>query len=178
MSRLGRKPVKIPAGVEVKVSGPQITVKGKLGTLTQVLPEAITAEVGGDSIHLKAGDLTKALKAQYGLARATLHNLIVGVSDGFTMVLELNGPGYKAAVQGNVLLVSVGYSRPIEFKVEKDLQVSVKGNQITIFGVNKAKVGEVAAEIRQLREVEPYKERGIKYAAEKIRRKVSKAAKV
>lgn len=178
MSRLGRKPIKIPAGVEVKFRDSCVQVKGKLGTLDYALPEGVSGEIRGDLVQLKGDASTREARTRFGLARATVHNLVVGVSDGFTRVLELSGPGYKAAFSGNTLSLSVGYSNPVQFNVEKSIQVSVKGNQITLMGTDKARVGEVAAEIRRVREVEPYKERGIKYAGEPVRRKVSKAAKV
>lgn len=178
MSRLGRKPIKIPAGVEVKFRDSSIQVKGKLGTLEYRFPAGVSGAIEGEILRLKGDVSTPAARAQYGLARATVNNLVAGVNTGFTRVLELSGPGYKAAASGSMLTLVLGYSNPVEFKLDKSIQVTIKGNQITLTGMDKAKVGEAASEIRHLREVEPYKERGIKYAGEKVRRKVSKAAKV
>jgi len=123
-------------------------------------------------------DDEKSSRALQGLTWALIRNMIQGVTEGFTRSLEINGPGYKAAVRGNTLILNVGFAQPLEYPFDPSLKIVVKENRIEVFGIDKEKVGQVCAEIRSLRPVEPYKERGIKYVGEKVRRKVSKAAKI
>ncbi|MDO4343220.1 MAG: 50S ribosomal protein L6 [Eubacteriales bacterium] len=178
MSRIGRMPVVIPAGVTVTVAeGNKVTVKGSKGTLERVLPAEMDIKVeDGHVIVTRPNDLKK-MKSLHGLTRTLIHNMVVGVSEGYTKVLEVNGVGYRAAKQGNKLTLSLGYSHPVEMIDPEGLEAVVEGNKITVKGIDKEKVGQYAAEIREKRAPEPYKGKGIKYADEVIRRKVGKTGK-
>nr|WP_296835644.1 50S ribosomal protein L6 [uncultured Marvinbryantia sp.] len=178
MSRIGRMPVVIPAGVTVEVAeGNKVTVKGSKGTLERVLPAEMDIKVeDGHVIVTRPNDLKK-MKSLHGLTRTLIHNMVVGVSEGYTKVLEVNGVGYKAAKQGKKLVLNLGYSHPVEMMDPEGLEAVVEGNKITVKGIDKEKVGQYAAEIREKRAPEPYKGKGIKYADEVIRRKVGKTGK-
>ena len=179
MSRIGRLPVAIPAGVEVTVAdGNVVTVKGPKGTLERALPTELEIKVeDGHVVVTRPNDL-KRIKALHGLTRSLIHNMVVGVSEGYTKELEVNGVGYKAAKQGKKLVLSLGYSHPVEMEDPEGLESVLDGqNKITIKGIDKQKVGQYAAEIREKRKPEPYKGKGIKYADEVIRRKVGKTGK-
>jgi len=178
MSRIGRLPVAIPAGVEVKIAeGNVVTVKGPKGTLERALP--IEREIKVEDGHVvvtRPNDLKK-MKALHGLTRSLIHNMVIGVSEGYKKVLEVNGVGYRAAKQGNKLTLNLGYSHPVEMIDPEGIESAVDGNKITVSGISKEKVGQYAAEIRDKRRPEPYKGKGIKYADEVIRRKVGKTGK-
>ena len=178
MSRVGRLPVAIPAGVTVDLKeGNDLTVKGPKGTLQRVLPAEMEVKVEGDQIIVNRPNDLKKMKSFHGLTRSLIHNMVVGVSEGYTKVLEVNGVGYRAQKDGKKLVLNLGYSHPIEMVDPEGLESSVDGNKITISGIDKEKVGQYAAEIRDKRRPEPYKGKGIKYADEVIRRKVGKAGK-
>ena len=178
MSRVGRAPVVIPAGVTVDLKeGNDITVKGPKGTLSRVLPAEMEIKIEDGQILVSRPNDLKRMKSLHGLTRSLIHNMVVGVSEGYTKVLEVNGVGYRAAKQGKTLTLNLGYSHPIEMVDPEGLESSVDGNKITVSGIDKEKVGQYAAEIREKRKPEPYKGKGIKYADEVIRRKVGKAGK-
>ena len=178
MSRIGRLPVAIPAGVEVTVAdGNVVTVKGPKGTLERALPTELEIKVeDGHVVVTRPNDL-KRIKALHGLTRSLIHNMVVGVSEGYKKELEVNGVGYRAAKQGKKLVLNLGYSHPVEMEDPAGLESAVDGNKITVKGIDKEKVGQYAAEIRDKRRPEPYKGKGIKYADEVIRRKVGKTGK-
>ena len=178
MSRIGRLPVAIPAGVTVEVAENNVvTVKGPKGTLTKELPVEMEIKVEGEEVIVTRPSDLKKMKALHGLTRTLIHNMVVGVSEGYTKTLEVNGVGYRAAKQGNKLVLSLGYSHPVEMIDPEGLSSAVDGNKIIVSGISKEKVGQYAAEIRDKRRPEPYKGKGIKYADEVIRRKVGKTGK-
>ena len=178
MSRIGRLPVAVPAGVTVDIKeGNDVTVNGPKGTLQRVLPEEMSIKLeDGQVIVTRPNDLKK-MKSLHGLTRTLIHNMVVGVSEGYEKVLEVNGVGYRAAKQGKKLVLNLGYSHPVEMEDPAGLESAVDGNKITVKGIDKEKVGQYAAEIRDKRRPEPYKGKGIKYADEVIRRKVGKTGK-
>ena len=179
MSRIGRMPIAIPAGVTVTIAeNNKVTVKGPKGTLERVLPEEMTIkEEDGHIIVTRPNDLKK-MKSLHGLTRTLINNMVVGVTKGYEKVLEVNGVGYRAQKQGNKLILSLGYSHPVEMTDPEGIEAVLEGqNKITVKGIDKEKVGQYAAEIRDKRRPEPYKGKGIKYADEVIRRKVGKTGK-
>ncbi len=178
MSRIGRMPVAIPAGVTIDIKeGNEVTVKGAKGTLTRTFDEAMNIEVKENEVIVTRPNDLKRNKALHGLTRALLNNMVVGVSEGFTKTLEVNGVGYRANKQGKKLVLSLGYSHPVEMEDPEGIESKVEGNKIIISGISKEKVGQYAAEIRAKRAPEPYKGKGIKYDTEIIRRKVGKTGK-
>ncbi len=178
MSRIGRMPIAIPAGVTVEVAeNNKVTVKGSKGTLERVLPAEMEIKVDGDSVVVTRPNDLKKMKSLHGLTRTLINNMVIGVSEGYTKELEVNGVGYRAQKQGNKLVLALGYSHPVEMIDPEGLESVVEGNKITVKGIDKEKVGQYAAEIRAKREPEPYKGKGIKYADEVIRRKVGKTGK-
>ena len=178
MSRIGRLPVAIPAGVTVEVAENNVvTVKGPKGTLTKELPVEMEIKVEGEEVIVTRPSDLKKMKSLHGLTRTLINNMVVGVTDGYEKVLEVNGVGYRAAKQGNKLVLSLGYSHPVEMIDPEGLSSAVDGNKIIVSGISKEKVGQYAAEIRDKRRPEPYKGKGIKYADEVIRRKVGKTGK-
>ena len=178
MSRIGRMPIAIPAGVTVEVAeNNKVTVKGPKGTLVRVLPSEMEIKVEGAEVLVSRPNDLKKMKSLHGLTRTLIHNMVVGVSEGYTKTLEVNGVGYRAAKQGNKLVLSLGYSHPVEMIDPEGLSSAVDGNKIIVSGISKEKVGQYAAEIRDKRRPEPYKGKGIKYADEVIRRKVGKTGK-
>ena len=178
MLRIGKMPVVIPAGVTVDIQpGNVVTVKGPKGELKRELDHEMTLEQKDNEIIVTRPDDLKRHKALHGLTRALLHNMVVGVTDGFTKTLEINGVGYRAQKQGKKLVLSLGYSHPIEMEDPEGLESTVEGNRIIIKGIDKQAVGQYAANIREKRAPEPYKGKGIKYADEIIRRKVGKTGK-
>ena len=178
MSRIGRLPVVVPAGVTVEVKeNNYVVVKGSKGTLERNLPVEMDIKVeDGHVVVTRPNDLKK-MKALHGLTRTQSHNIDVGVSEGYEQVLEVNCVGYRAQKQGKKLVLSLGYSHPVEMEDPEGLETTVDGNKITVKGISKEKVGQYAAEIRDKRRPEPYKGKGIKYADEVIRRKVGKTGK-
>ena len=178
MSRIGRMPVAIPAGVTVEIVNNYMTVKGPKGTLERQLPvEMEIKKEDGNVIVTRPNDLKK-MKSLHGLTRTLIANMIHGVTEGYEKKLEVNGVGYRAAKQGKKLTLSLGYSHPVEMEDPEGIETVLEGqNVIIVKGINKEKVGQYAAEIRSKREPEPYKGKGIKYADEVIRRKVGKTGK-
>ena len=178
MSRIGRLPVVIPAGVTVEVKeNNYVVVKGSKGTLERNLPVEMDIKVeDGHVVVTRPNDL-KRMKSLHGLTRTLIQNMVTGVNEGYQKVLEVNGVGYRAAKQGKKLVLSLGYSHPVEMEDPEGLETSVDGNKIIVKGISKEKVGQYAAEIREKRKPEPYKGKGIKYADEVIRRKVGKTGK-
>ena len=180
MSRIGRMPIAIPAGVTVEVAeNNKVTVKGPKGTLERVLPAAMEIKVEGSTVVVSRPNDLKQMKSLHGLTRTLISNMVTGVTNGFEKVLEINGVGYKAQKNGKTLVLSLGYSHPVEMVDPEGLEsvVDTATNKITIKGIDKEKVGQYAAEIRAKRGPEPYKGKGIKYADEVIRRKVGKTGK-
>jgi large subunit ribosomal protein L6 len=179
MSRIGRLPVAIPAGVTVEVKeGNVVTVKGPKGTLERALPTEMEIKVEDGHVVVSRPNDLKKMKSLHGLTRSLIHNMVVGVSEGYTKVLEINGVGYRANKQGSKLNLALGYSHPVEMVDPEGITTTVEGtNKIIVSGIDKEKVGQFAAEIRDKRRPEPYKGKGIKYADEVIRRKVGKTGK-
>ena len=178
MSRIGRMPIAIPAGVTVDIAeNNKVTVKGPKGTLERVLPKEMEIKVEGAEIVVSRPNDLKKMKSLHGLTRTLINNMVVGVTSGYEKKLEINGVGYKAQKQGKKLVLSLGYSHPVEMEDPAGLESVVEGNNITVKGIDKEKVGQSAAEIRDKRRPEPYKGKGIKYADEVIRRKVGKTGK-
>ena len=175
MSRIGKEPVIIPAGVTATVDGQKVTVKGKLGELSYVMHSGITAEVKDGKIVVSCAD-DKQLGNFHGLARALINNNVKGVAEGYTKKLTIEGTGFKAALQGTTLSLSLGFASPKIFVVPEGLKVTVEndGLLVTVSGIDKDKVGEAAARIRSFYPAEPYKGKGIKYEGEHIRRKQGK----
>ena len=178
MSRIGRLPVTVPAGVTVEVAEKNhVTVKGPKGTLTKDLPAEMQIKVeDGNVIVTRPNDLKK-MKSLHGLTRSLLQNMVTGVNEGYKKELEVNGVGYRAAKQGKKLVLNLGFSHPVEMEDPEGLESKVDGNKIIVEGIDKQQVGQYAAEIRDKRRPEPYKGKGIKYADEVIRRKVGKTGK-
>ncbi len=179
MSRIGRMPIAVPAGVTVDIAeNNQVTVKGPKGELKRVLPAEMKIEKDGEEIKVTRPNDLKKMKSLHGLTRTLINNMIVGVTDGYEKRLEVNGVGYRAAKQGNKLTLSLGYSHPVEMEDPEGVEVTVDGqNLIIVKGIDKEKVGQYAAEIREKRPPEPYKGKGIKYDYEVIRRKAGKTGK-
>jgi large subunit ribosomal protein L6 len=178
MSRVGKKPVVIPSGVTVEIQPNTIKVKGPKGELVLAIHPKVTVEKTDEGMVVKVKrETNKQERALWGLFRALINNMVVGVTDGFTKVLEINGVGYKAAVTGKKLVLNLGYSHPIEMEVPAGLEAKVDKNTITITGADRQSVGQFAAVIRQQRPPEPYKGKGIKYSDETIRRKAGKVVK-
>ena len=178
MSRIGRLPIAVPAGVEVKIAENNVvTVKGPKGTLEKELPHEMEIKLEDGHIVVTRPNDLKKMKSLHGLTRSLLNNMVVGVSEGYKKVLEVNGVGYKCAKQGKKLVLNLVYSHPVEMQDPEGLEAKVEGNTITVEGIDKEKVGQYAAEIRDKRRPEPYKGKGIKYADEVIRRKVGKTGK-
>ena len=176
MSRIGRMPVAIPAGVEVNIAnGNLVTVKGPKGTLTQQLSPLMTIKQEGAEIHVTRPNDEKENRALHGLTRALLHNMVVGVTEGYKKELDINGVGYRAAKEGKKLVLTIGYSHPVEVEEIDGITIDVPNpNHLVVSGCDKQKVGQFAAELREKRPPEPYKGKGIKYTDEVIRRKVGK----
>ena len=178
MSRIGNKPVQIPAGVEVAVNGNNVVVKGPKGQLELDVFEKLAINVEDNVLTVSRPDDERETRARHGLTRALIHNMVVGVSEGFEKKLELTGVGYRVALKGKDLDLSLGYSHPVLYVAPEGISFEVPDNtHLTVKGISKEKVGQVAAEIRMKRPPEPYKGKGIHYEGEHIRRKLGKAAK-
>ena len=178
MSRIGRMPIAIPAGVTVEIAeNNKVTVKGPKGTLERVLPAEMEIKQEGEEILVNRPNDLKKMRSLHGLTRTLIHNMVIGVTEGYTKVLEVNGVGYRAAKQGKKLTLNLGYSHPVEMEDPEGIETKVDGNKIIVSGISKEKVGQFAAEIRDKRRPEPYKGKGIKYSDEVIRRKVGKTGK-
>ena len=178
MSRIGRKPVAVPAGVDVKIDGTTVTVKGPKGSLTGTYNSKLSIALEGNEIIVTRPDDEKESRALHGLTRTLIHNMVEGVNNGYSKELEINGIGYKAAMQGKDLVLTVGYSHVVNVKAPEGITIAVPApNKIVISGTDKVKVGQFAAEVRGVRPPEPYKGKGIKYVDEYIRRKEGKAGK-
>ncbi|MCR5698715.1 MAG: 50S ribosomal protein L6 [Treponemataceae bacterium] len=176
MSRIGKLPVSIPAGVKVSVANNTVTVEGPKGKLTQDFNDLVKIEVSDNSVVVNRVNDTKPARASHGLYRNLIHNMIVGVSTGFSKNLVITGVGYRAEVQGNKLVMNLGYSSEFIATIPANLTVTTDGQgKILISGINKQDVGEFAADIRKLRGPEPYKGKGIRYETEVIRRKIGKS---
>lgn len=177
MSRIGKKPIDIPDGVEVKKEGNTVIVKGPKSTLSQVVSQDIAVEIKDKQVMLSPATEVDNVSAQWGLYRMLVSNMVEGVSKGFQKVLEIIGVGYKAEVKGKDLNISVGYSKPVLFKAVDGVTYKTEGpTKIIVEGVDKQKVGQVAADIRSIRPPEPYKGKGIRYSGEHVRRKAGKSA--
>lgn len=177
MSRLGKLPITIPAGVQVTVSDREISFKGPKGELKIAANPVVSVKVENNEIHVAPYDRqAKNASAMWGLVWSLVRNSVLGVSVGFTKKLEINGVGYRAAVVPGKINMSLGFSHPVEFKLPVGITATVEGNTITLAGADKAVVGETAAQIRKIRKPEPYKGKGIKYSDEIIRRKAGKSA--
>jgi large subunit ribosomal protein L6 len=178
MSRIGKKPVTLPKGVKVTVNGAEAVVEGSKGKLTCPIPNGINLDVKADSISLARINDEPQVRAFHGLTRALLQNAITGVTEGWKRELDIVGVGYKAAVEGSVLRLDLGYSHPIFFNPPQGIQVVVEKNtHITITGTDRQVVGQAAADIRRYRSPEPYKGKGIRYTGEAVRRKAGKTGK-
>lgn len=178
MSRIGRMPIAVPAGVTVEIAeNNHVTVKGPKGTLERTLPAEMDIKLEESTIVVSRPNDLKKMKSLHGLTRTLVNNMVVGVTEGYKKVLEVNGVGYKAAKAGNKLTLNLGYSHPVEMIDPEGLESAVEGNKIVVSGIDKEKVGQFAAEIRDKRRPEPYKGKGIKYSDEVIRRKVGKTGK-
>jgi len=178
MSRIGKLPIAIPSGVEVKIGeGNFVSVKGPKGSLEQKLSEEMIISIEDNEIIVKRPSDLKKHRSLHGLTRTLVNNMVEGVTNGFTKVLEINGVGYRAQKQGKKLVLTLGYSHPVEMEDPEGVESAVDGNKITVSGINKEKVGQYAAEIRAKRPPEPYKGKGIKYIDEVIRRKEGKTGK-
>ena len=179
MSRIGRMPIAVPAGVTVDIAeNNKVTVKGPKGTLERVLPSEMEIKVEDGNIVVSRPNDLKKMKSLHGLTRSLLNNMVVGVTEGYEKKLEVNGVGYRAAKQGKKLVLNLGYSHPVEMEDPEGVETVLDGQNIIIVkGIDKEKVGQFAAEIREKRAPEPYKGKGIKYADEVIRRKVGKTGK-
>ena len=178
MWRIGRMPIAVPAGVTVDIAeNNKVTVKGPKGTLERVLPSEMEIKKEGEEIIVTRPNDLKKMKSLHGLTRTLINNMVVGVTEGYTKELEVNGVGYRASKSGNKLTLNLGYSHPVEMIDPEGIESAVDGNKIIVKGIDKEKVGQYAAEIRDKRRPEPYKGKGIKYADEVIRRKVGKTGK-
>jgi large subunit ribosomal protein L6 len=178
MSRIGKKEITLPKGVEVKKNGNAVTVKGPKGTLSTELIPGIDVKIENNVVQFTRADEEKKSRAFHGLVRALVANNVRGVTEGFKKELDIVGVGYRAEVKGKEVVFQLGYSHPVRFAIPKgiDIAVDAKSGHITITGIDKQQVGQTAAEIRSLREPDPYKGKGIKYSDEVIRRKAGKAA--
>jgi large subunit ribosomal protein L6 len=180
MSRIGKAPIELPKGVNTEVSGSNVSVKGPKGTLSQTFHPDMMIDLDDGVLTVKRPSDSRQHRSLHGLTRALLNNMVVGVSDGFTKTLLIEGVGYRAAMDGDTLVLSVGYSHPIHFEPEADLKFEVedRGKKIKVSGIDKQVVGEISARIRKTRPPEPYKGKGIHYDGEHVRRKAGKTGKV
>ncbi len=174
MSRVGKLPINIPQGVSISLDEPLLTVKGPRGTLARPVPGLIQVEMDQGAIHVKRKDDSNQARSLHGLMRALVFNMVHGVSQGFVIGIEIQGTGYRADVQSNVLNLSLGFSHPVQFPLPDGITAVVERNTIRLEGIDKELLGQTAARIRALRPAEPYKGKGVRYAGEHIHRKVGK----
>ena len=175
MSRIGKKSVAVPAGVTASINGQAVSVKGPKGELKLVLNEQVLVKMEAGAIKVDPKDQTKLARSSWGMTRTLVQNMVKGVTDGFSKSLEINGVGYRAALNGKVLQLNLGYSHDVNYAVPQGIEIKVpKPTEIVISGIDKQRVGQVAAEIREYRGPEPYKGKGVKYAGETIFRKEGK----
>jgi large subunit ribosomal protein L6 len=177
MSRVGKLPIKIPSGVTITADPDFVTVTGPKGTLKQFTMPDVTVKQEEDQLVVTRANDEPKTRAKHGLMRALLNNMVAGVSQGFSKKLEINGVGYRVALQGADLKLNVGFSHPVVYKMPQGVTATVEQNTVTVTGIDKQQVGQVAAEIRALKRPEPYKGKGIKYAGERILRKSGKSGK-
>ena len=178
MSRIGKAPITIPSGVDVKVDGQTITVKGPKGELTQDLPAPITATVDGDTLTVNRPDDHRENRSLHGLSRSLVNNMVVGVTEGYKQDMEIFGVGYRVVAKGKDLEFALGYSHPVPVTAPDGITFAVDGaTKFSISGIDKQQVGQIAANIKRLRKHDPYKGKGIRYAGEQVRRKVGKTGK-
>ena len=179
MSRIGNATIPVPSGVDITIDGQNISTKGPKGELTYTMPEGISASVDGEELTIARPNDERDSKALHGLARSLVNNMVIGVTEGFRKDLEIIGVGYRAAAKGkDALELQLGFSHPVNYKAPEGIEFDVpEQNKIAVIGIDKQKVGQVAAEIRAFRKPEPYKGKGIRYAGEYVIRKAGKAAK-
>lgn len=177
MSRIGKLPIQIPSGVTITVDSGDVVVKGPKGELTQFITPAVDVKVDDGSLSVHPKDQSREARAQHGLMRALINNMVTGVTKGFEKKLEVNGVGFRVGMSGSDLEMSLGFSHPVKYHAPEGVQISTNKMEITVSGINKQQVGQVAAEIRGLKKPEPYKGKGIKYADETILRKAGKTGK-
>ncbi len=175
MSRIGKQPISIPSGVEVKVGADKVDVKGPKGSLSTPVCSLLDYKLEGNQLTITRKEESRQAAAQHGLRRTLLANCVEGVTKGFSKTLEVNGVGYKVAVKGSIIEMALGFSHPVLVDLPKGIEAKAEGTKLTISGTDKALVGETAANIRKLRKPEPYKGKGIKYEGEVIRRKAGKS---
>ncbi len=178
MSRIGKMPVAVPNGVDIRIDGTNVTVKGSKGQLTREFHERVGVSIEGDVLTVTRADDTREARSLHGLSRALLANMVLGVSEGYTKVLEIHGVGYRAAMKGSSIELQVGFSHSVVVEAPDGITFEVpEPTRITVSGIDKEQVGQVAADIRKVRPPEPYKGKGIRYAGEHVRRKAGKAGK-
>lgn len=178
MSRIGRLPVSIPAGVDVSVNGSEISIKGPKGQLNHSIPEPIEVAVEGNELHVTRPNDERKSRSLHGLTRTLLQNMVIGVTQGFEKKLEIVGTGYRVVAKGKDIEFALGFSHPVPVAAPEGIEFKVEGpTKLTVSGIDKQLVGEVAANIRKIRKPEPYKGKGVRYAGEQVRRKVGKAGK-
>ena len=177
MSRIGKIPVEIPAGVEVNINGQDVSVKGPKGTLTMSVATPITAKVDGSTVVVNRPDDERESRSLHGLTRTLIANMVEGVTNGYSKVLEIQGTGYRVNQKGAGLEFQLGFSHPVNVEPPEGITFKVEGNRVTVEGISKEQVGEVASNLRKIRPPEPYKGKGVHYLGENIRRKVGKAGK-
>ncbi|OPB31464.1 50S ribosomal protein L6 [Bartonella sp. AR 15-3] len=175
MSRIGKKPISVPSGITAVVDGQLVKAKGPKGELSYVVNDEVLVKLEGNVVLVEPRDQSKGARSKWGMSRSMIENIFCGVKDGFEKKLEINGVGYRAALQGKDIQLSLGFSHDVIYKVPSDVTVTLpKPTEIIVFGIDKQKVGQVAAEIREYRTPEPYKGKGVKYADEHIVRKEGK----
>jgi large subunit ribosomal protein L6 len=175
MSRIGKNPVPIPAGVEVQLAGERLTAKGRLGMLSLIVSNEVTAAIEGGAVTIRPNSQSQRARAMWGTTRALVNNMVAGVSQGFTVNLEISGVGYRAAVQGDTLTLQLGFSHDVPYPIPPEVKITCeRPTAITVSGADRQRVGQIAAEIRAFRPPEPYKGKGIRYAGEAVRRKEGK----
>jgi len=180
MSRIGKMPIELPKGVNVDIKGSEVVVKGSKGSLSQFIPEGMEVKVENNVLQVERPNDERQNRALHGLTRALINNMVLGVSEGFTRKLVVEGVGYRAEMKGKNLVLNVGYSHPVEMVPPPNIEFNVenRGKDITVTGIDKQVLGEVCANIRKTRPPEPYKGKGIRYEDEHVRRKAGKAGKV